>query len=162
MGMIVWLAILVLTVAGAGLPFSIEQGKPKFSLRFLFIATAYIALGCAVVLSESEFWSLLLWPTSFGSVSTAVLAVTYRRGKRRAFWVGFLVFGLGYLIVLLLIGLWPFTGGEETAALVLHIPIALIGRIWGDTFKARWTSRKAIHANKRASRVGWACETRVS
>src|SRR5687767_14230684 len=85
--MMFWLVILILVVAGAGIPFTTEQGRLRFSLRFLFMATAYIALGCAVVASESDFWFVLLFPVSLGSLATAVLGVIYRRGQRRAFWV---------------------------------------------------------------------------
>jgi hypothetical protein len=125
--MILWLAILILVVACAGIPFTTEQGRIRFSLRFLFIATAYIALGCAVALRRSDYWFLLLWPVSFGSIATAVLGVIYRRDKRRAFWVGFLVFGSMFIMALWLIGFSPPVSQDASVPLVLHIPIALIG-----------------------------------
>jgi hypothetical protein len=125
--MMLWLATLILVVACAGIPFFIEQGRLRFPLRFLFIATAYIALGCAVVLSRSDLWFVLLGPASFGSIATAVLGVIYRRDKRRTFWVGFLVFGSVYIAMLWLIGFSPPLSGDVNGALVLHIPIALIG-----------------------------------
>jgi hypothetical protein len=62
-----------------------------------------LVLGCGVALaalrSASELWSALLFTLAVGSFLVAVLLTVYRRGGRRAFWLGFAVFGWTYLLL---------------------------------------------------------------
>jgi hypothetical protein len=56
-----------------------------------------IALGCAALRSGSALWASILLTVDFVLLGFASLAIAYRRGARRAWWVGFAVFGWGYL-----------------------------------------------------------------
>ena len=48
---------------------------------------------------------------TLGAFALAVLAVVYRRGERRAFWLGFALFGWGYMA--LTAGAWWDRGADR-------------------------------------------------
>jgi hypothetical protein len=72
---------------------------PRFSIRQLFAATALVAVGCLALVKPSA----LLAATMMGVVALALLAAVvftiYRSGDKRAFWLGFAVFGWSYLLL---------------------------------------------------------------
>jgi hypothetical protein len=68
----------------------------RFSLKTLLAATTLVALGCVGVLYANAMWSALFTTAAFLFVLFGVLAAVLRRGRARAFWIGFAVFGAGY------------------------------------------------------------------
>jgi len=105
----------------------------RFRLRTLMIAVAFIAVVCLLLRSPIAlgtwgiFWFTLL------SLLTSVLVIAYRRDSIRAFAVGFLLFGGGFLILLLLTNngrLWSNT----TTIPLSHLPEQLYYRIHQQPF----------------------------
>jgi hypothetical protein len=73
----------------------------QFSVRGLLVAVTISAVGIAALLNASPWLESLAWGAALLILSCAVLLVIYRRDEQRSFWMGFLVFGGIYLLVLL-------------------------------------------------------------
>src|SRR3954447_14851055 len=58
-----------------------------------------IAIGLAVLGSPTELGASVLGTLLQGSLLVAILGSVLRRGRRQAFWVGFLVCGGGYALL---------------------------------------------------------------
>ena len=77
----------------------------RFSLLGLMARVAYAALACAALRYSTETWASSIFTLAILSQMIAVLCVVLLRGQSRAAWIGFLVFGGGYLF--LSSGPWP-------------------------------------------------------
>src|SRR5262249_15368813 len=55
-----------------------------------------LGAGLAALKNASELWAWAVRLFTLGLLATAILGVLYRRGTRRAWWVGFALFGWGY------------------------------------------------------------------
>ncbi|MBI3463731.1 MAG: hypothetical protein HY000_11845 [Planctomycetes bacterium] len=76
----------------------------RFSLRGLLVAVAFIAFACAAVRFATDFWADAMFTLMMTVLLAAVLGIVFRRGEQRAHWIGFCVFGWGYLA--LVFGPW--------------------------------------------------------
>ena len=71
----------------------------RFALKHLLLATTLIAI-CAVALSTGTwFWTRVLFTLALAVNLGAVVAVLLLRGRQRAFWIGFAVFGWVYWLI---------------------------------------------------------------
>lgn len=102
----------------------------RFSIRNLLLATAAIALYCAVFANPENEWLLLFLPATFGMLGFGILAAMYRRDTARAFWNGFEIFGWGYLALFYFFE-WPRRPQEVLMMLLGCLPVALIGGVIG-------------------------------
>jgi hypothetical protein len=73
----------------------------QFSVRGLLAAVTLAGVGIAALVNASGWLEALAWGVVLLALSCAVLLVVYRRDEQRAFWLGFLVFGGIYLLLLL-------------------------------------------------------------
>ena len=64
-------------------------------MAFVFVA----GVGLAALRNANEFWAGMMLLLALAAVGNAVLGGLFSRGRERAWWVGFAVFGGGYLIV---------------------------------------------------------------
>jgi hypothetical protein len=72
---------------------------PRFSIRQLLIATAFIGVGCFALLNASSWVAAASLGGVALALSAAVLFAIYRDGERRAYWIGFTVLGWTYLFL---------------------------------------------------------------
>ncbi len=79
----------------------------RFSLLGLMALVAYAAVGCAALRYSTDLWASSIFTLAVLAQMIAVLCIALRREQTRAAWIGFLVFGGGYL--LLVTGLAPQT-----------------------------------------------------
>jgi uncharacterized membrane protein YqaE (UPF0057 family) len=70
---------------------------PQFSLRGLLLAVVFAAYACGALWSATDLWASATWTLTLAMLAFAMLAAWLRHGRQRAFWLGFLLFGLGYL-----------------------------------------------------------------
>jgi hypothetical protein len=57
---------------------------------------AVLAVGFAALRSGSEIWARMCLTATLAILAFAIIAVVYRREGRRAWWLGFALFGWGY------------------------------------------------------------------
>jgi len=73
----------------------------QFSVRGLLWAVTFLAVGIAALLNANGLWQGAMWGLALYALTAAVLLVLYRREEKRAFWLGFAVFGFAYLLLLI-------------------------------------------------------------
>jgi len=71
--------------------------KLRFSMRGLLIGTAGFAIACGALVSASQWIASLIFSATLAVLIVAVLGAVLRRGRPRAFWIGFAIVGWGYL-----------------------------------------------------------------
>jgi hypothetical protein len=76
----------------------------RFSIRSLMASILACALSLTALGKANDLWAGLMLLLALAAVDTAVLGASLLRGRERAWWLGFAVFGGGYLIA----GLCPW------------------------------------------------------
>ena len=93
--------------------------RPRLSLRALMAFIVVLAVAIAALRSTSEYWVSTTFSMTLFFLTTAVLGVAYRRGSRRAFWLGFALFGWVYW----LLSFGPWFDARVASNLMLTLPI---------------------------------------
>jgi hypothetical protein len=73
--------------------------KPRFSIAGLMAIVLVAAVGLAALRSPSPAWASTLFMVTCGVFGLAIVGAIYRSGVARAWWLGFCVFGMGYMAV---------------------------------------------------------------
>jgi hypothetical protein len=68
----------------------------SISVAELMIFVLLSAIGAAALSSGSESWSSAVHTLSLAALGFAIVGAMLRRGRARAFWLGFALFGCGY------------------------------------------------------------------
>ncbi len=71
--------------------------RPRVSIAGLMAVVLFCGIGIAAVRSASPLWAGVVVTATLGVMASAILGAIFRQGERRAFWVGFALFGWGYL-----------------------------------------------------------------
>jgi hypothetical protein len=71
----------------------------RFSLWTMMAVVSVFAVACAAFRSATETWASAAFTLSLGVLLFAVLAALFRRGESRVFWLGFVCFGVPYLVL---------------------------------------------------------------
>src|SRR5579872_5520229 len=82
------------------------MGKLRFTLAGLMGAVLVAAVGLAALRNPTESWAGGMLLLTCGTLALAVIGAITRRGARRTWWLGFGLFGWGYLV---LSGCWSAT-----------------------------------------------------
>jgi len=69
----------------------------RFNVSAILAAILFVAIGCVSLREADEFWDGGLLCVTLGLLLGAVLLAAHRTQARRAFWIGFALFGWGYL-----------------------------------------------------------------
>ena len=72
----------------------------RFSIKRMLAAVAGVAIGCAALLNANAVWAGLLYGVAIIAICAAILGIIYRKGRHRAFWCGFAVFGWASLLLM--------------------------------------------------------------
>jgi hypothetical protein len=67
--------------------------RPRLSLVGLLRAIFALGLGLAALRFASSFWYLAMTLASLAALLAAILGVIFLRGRERAYWAGFALFG---------------------------------------------------------------------
>jgi AcrB/AcrD/AcrF family len=70
---------------------------PRFNIASLLGAISFAAVGFAALREANDQWDCGLFSLTLGLLLNAVLLAVHRTEARRAFWIGFALFGWGYL-----------------------------------------------------------------
>jgi hypothetical protein len=73
------------------------MGRLHISIAGMMVLVLVLSIGFASLRFPSEPLAGTVLLLTLGAFALAVLAVVYRRGERRAFWLGFALFGWGYM-----------------------------------------------------------------
>lgn len=71
----------------------------RFSTKGVLIAVTLVAVGAFTLMSDSRPWIIAVGSGTGLVLLTALLAVVCRPSPRRAFWLGFAIFGWAYLLL---------------------------------------------------------------
>jgi hypothetical protein len=71
----------------------------RFSIAGLMIVIAVSALAAAALRSASPVWASAMLMLVCGVLGLAIAGVLCRHGRERAWWIGFALFGCGYLVL---------------------------------------------------------------
>lgn len=74
----------------------------RYSIRTLMGGVVLMGVAFAGLRSPTPFWANLSFSLVLAGLVLAVPTAVYRRGERRAFWVGFATFGWVYFVLTLL------------------------------------------------------------
>jgi hypothetical protein len=69
----------------------------QFSIQTLLAVVLFVCLSCAALRARTELWDSGLFAGMLGSLLVATLLAAHRVGRKRAFWIGFALFGWVYL-----------------------------------------------------------------
>ena len=89
----------------------------RFNIVSILGAIVFVGFGFAALRQADDLWNSSLFSLTIGLLLAAVLLAIYRTEARRAFWIGFALFGWGYSSVSVI----PLTESRliTTKALVL-------------------------------------------
>jgi ABC-type transport system involved in multi-copper enzyme maturation permease subunit len=69
----------------------------RFHLATLVILVLLLPVGLAALRESNEIWDSSIFSLTLGVLLISILLAIYRTEKRRAFWIGFALFGSAYL-----------------------------------------------------------------
>jgi hypothetical protein len=73
------------------------MGRASISIAGMLGVVLFGAVALAALRSGSDLWTSGVYTTALGVLGFATLGAVLRRGPVRAYWVGFAIFGWGYL-----------------------------------------------------------------
>jgi hypothetical protein len=74
----------------------------RYNIAGMLGAVSCVAIGLAALREANDLWDSALFSLTVGLLLTAWLLAFHRTAARRAFWIGFALFGWGYLILSLI------------------------------------------------------------
>jgi hypothetical protein len=112
--------------------------RPTMSIRTMLVIVAFIALACVALVRANSVWASVMFSSALATLLFAVLAVIFRRGTKQAFWIGFALFGWGYLWM----AHWP--GDSPEGFTGMGFPI--VGRMQQDSDDTLATTKLLVFA----------------
>jgi hypothetical protein len=91
--------------------------RPRISVAGLMLLILALGVGFVALRLASAAWAGVILFLTLGTLLTAVVGAIYRRQARRAFWLGFALFGWAYMIVTARI--WIENDGPELISTML-------------------------------------------
>src|SRR4051794_8890980 len=104
--------------------------RPHISIAHLLLVVLFCGVALGALRAASAVWASALFTLATGALLVAPLGIIYRRGRRQASWVGFALFGWGYL---LLSSVPEVRAQLGTTALLSALHARLLGHAGGDS-----------------------------
>jgi hypothetical protein len=79
----------------------------RFHLGTIVIVVLFIGVGIAALRESNEIWDSGIFSVTFGVFLVSILLAIHRTERRRAFWLGFALFGWIYLVLTLMPSIEP-------------------------------------------------------
>jgi hypothetical protein len=91
---------------------------PRFTIRSLLLVISFVGVAVAALRASTGIWDgCLLGLTALGLLTSVLLAV-HGTNRRRAFWLGFVLFGWAYLVASLIPAIGPRLPTTKGLALI--------------------------------------------
>jgi hypothetical protein len=119
----------------------------RFTIASLLGAVVFVALAFAALREATEFWDSAVFSATLGMLLASVLLAVHRTERRRAFWLGFALFGGAYLIASLIP---PVESRLLTTQGLVYLDSIIPGREGPS-----WLGRLAISANSTDRAIRW-------
>jgi hypothetical protein len=71
--------------------------KIRFSIASLLVVVLFLSVGFAALRESSDLWDSGIFNLTLASLLISILLAVHRTETRRAFWIGFALFGWSYL-----------------------------------------------------------------
>jgi hypothetical protein len=72
--------------------------RPRFTIRSLLLVIVLVAIAAAALRAADDAWDGGLLGLTLLALLTAILLAVHRADRRRAYWLGFALFGWAYLV----------------------------------------------------------------
>lgn len=99
--------------------------RPRFSIARMVVFVAVIGLGLAAIRSPTGGWLLVAELLTVNLLLASILGALFRKGSARPFWIGFLVFGWSFAVLLLVLSSYLVEASAQGPQEVLTITAAL-------------------------------------
>jgi hypothetical protein len=70
----------------------------RFTIANIVLAVAFVAVAIAALKEPTDWWDCGLFSLTLASLLLSTLMAVHRTGQARAFWMGFSLFGMAYLV----------------------------------------------------------------
>jgi hypothetical protein len=74
----------------------------RFTIAGLLTVVVFVAVGFAALREATDFWDSATFTLTVAALLVSILLAVHRARTKRAFWLGFAVFGSAYLVLTLL------------------------------------------------------------
>jgi hypothetical protein len=81
----------------------------QFSIRSLLVGVTIAAVGIAALLNANAWWEGGAWVTALFLLGCSILLAAYRRDEKRAYWLGFAIFGGLYLGAFMFVAVYDWS-----------------------------------------------------
>jgi hypothetical protein len=112
----------------------------------------FIAIGLAALTNATELGASALGTLLQGSLLVAILGAVLRRGRRQAFWIGFVVCGGGYALLAFDLSPTPSTHRPPFVTVLL---LTIMWRYLADGSTGLTTALSAVTSATPAGTGGW-------
>jgi hypothetical protein len=107
----------------------------RFHIGSLLILVVLLGVGFAAMREANDLWDGIVLASAVGILMVSVLLAVHRRAERRAFWLGFALFGWVYLGLIALPSIEPRLLTTKALAYldskVPGRPVVITGQAWG-------------------------------
>jgi hypothetical protein len=76
--------------------------NPRFHIASVCGVVLFLGVGFAALRESTDLWDCAIFTLALGVLLVSILLAVHRSKKRRAFWIGFALFGWGYLVLSLI------------------------------------------------------------
>ena len=117
----------------------------RFSIRTLMSAIVVSAIGLAALRNASDLWAGIMLLVALAAVGVAVLGAIILRGRDRCWWLGFALFGCGYLAMVF--GPWESTVPRHlgTTNLLDYVHAKVVGSPIKNFDVTRYDKNSVLH-----------------
>jgi hypothetical protein len=74
-----------------------DMRKLRFNIASLLVIILFLGVGFAALRESNDLWESGIFSLTFGTLMVSILFAVHRAESRRAFWLGFALFGWGYM-----------------------------------------------------------------
>jgi hypothetical protein len=126
----------------------------RFTIAGLMGAVLIAAVGLSAMRNASATWAGVMFLVTYGVLGLAIVGAICRGSPDRAWWIGFFVFGWGYLSLVAYWSTWFPFDPYQLDAFPTSMALSAIRPRFGPAIEAGGQTREGLIANQCYSRIG--------